>query len=146
MARYTKLEAQEWARDTLKGQWTTLMTPFTPENSVDEEGLRQNIRHVRKLGTKGAGCTWGMGEFWSLTHDERVRVMDILADEARGQWLIGAHVTHSSGAEMVSLAQHAENAGFDVLIVAPPYIVTKTEEQVLEWVRDLAGKTRLAIV
>ena len=146
MAHYSKQEAQEWARDTLKGQWTTLITPFTPENSVDEEGLRRNIRYIRRLGTKGAGCTWGMGEFWSLTHDERVRVMDILADEAKGQWLIGAHVTHSSGPEMLSLAQHAESAGFDLLIVAPPYIVTKTEQQVIDYVQLLADNTSLAIM
>jgi len=146
MARYSKHEAQEWARGTLRGQWTTLITPFTPENTVDDEGLRRNIRLVRKLGTQGAGCTWGMGEFWSLTHDERVRVMDILADESKGQWLTGAHVTHSSGAEMLSLAQHAESVGFDLLIVAPPYIVTKTEDQVIEYVRMLADNTSLAIM
>ena len=71
MARYSKHEAQEWARETLRGQWTTLITPFTPENTVDDEGLRRNIRFVRKLGTQGAGCTWGMGEFWNLTLDGR---------------------------------------------------------------------------
>ena len=146
MASYTKHEAQEWAWEALKGQWTTLMTPFTADNEVDEAGLRHNIRHIRKLGTKGAGCTWGMGEFWSLTHDERVRVMDVLADEAKGQWLIGAHVTHSSAPEMLSLARHAEGAGFDVLIVAPPYIVTKTEEQVIDYVQLLADNTSLAIM
>ena len=146
MARYNKHEAQEWARETLKGQWTTLMTPFTAENSVDEDGLRRNIRHIRKLGTKGAGCTWGMGEFWSLTHDERVHIMDILAEEANSQWLIGAHVTHTSAPEMLSLAGHAEDAGFDVLIVAPPFIVTKTEEQVIDYVQLLADNTSLAIM
>jgi len=146
MARYTKHEAQEWAWESLKGQWTTLMTPFTAEDSLDEEGLRRNIRHIRKLGTKGGGCTWGMGEFWSLTHDERIRIMDILADEAAGQWLIGAHVTDSSAPEMLSLASHAETAGFDVLIVAPPYIVTKTEEQVIDYIRLLADNTSLAIM
>ncbi len=145
-AYYSKHEAQERARKTLRGQWTTLITPFSPENTVDEEGLRRNIRHVRKLGTRGAGCTWGMGEFWSLTHDERVHIMDVLADEAKGQWLTGAHVTHSSSPEMISLAQHAESAGFDVLIVAPPYIVTKTEDQVIEFVQMLAANTSLAIM
>ena len=47
---------------------------------------------------------------------------------------------------MVSLAQHAESTGFDVLIVAPPYIVTKTEEQVVEYVQMLAANTSLAIM
>ena len=146
MATYTKEEAQEWAWETLKGQWTTLVTPFTPEDEIDEAGLRANIRHIRKLGTRGGGCTWGMGEFWSLTHEERLRVMEVVADEARGQWTIGAHITHTSAGAMLDLARHAEEMGYDCLIVAPPYMVTKTEEQVVDWVRYLADNTSLAIM
>ncbi len=146
MPAYIKGEAQEWAWENLKGQWTTLITPFTPDDRIDEDGLRHNIRHIRKLGTSGAGCTWGMGEFWSLTHEERVQVMDTLSDEARGQWTIGAHITHTSAGAMLDLARHAEDTGYDLLIVAPPYMVTKTEEQVVEWVRYLASNTRLAIM
>jgi uncharacterized protein (UPF0264 family)/dihydrodipicolinate synthase/N-acetylneuraminate lyase len=146
MARYGKHEAQEWAWETLRGQWTTLITPFTPDNELDERGLRHNIRYIRKLGTRGAGCTWGMGEFWSLTFDERRRVMDIVADESNGQWHIGAHVTHTSAEDMLALAKHTEDAGFDLLMVAPPYMVTKTEEQVVNYVKLLADNTSLAIM
>ena len=39
MATYRKHEAQEWAWETLKGQWTTLITPFTPDNRFDREGM-----------------------------------------------------------------------------------------------------------
>ena len=146
MATYAKEEAQEWAWENLNGQWTTLITPFTPNDEIDEGGLRRNIQHIRRLGTSGAGCTWGMGEFWSLTHQERLQVMEIVADEARGQWTIGAHITHTSAGAMLDLAHNAETMGYDLLIVAPPYMVTKTEEQVIEWVRYLAEKTRLAIM
>src|SRR5438874_10656644 len=143
MARYTKSEAQEWAWENLRGQWTTLLTPFTPADTVDEAALRHNIRHIQQLGVRGAGCTWGMGEFWSLTGEEQRRIYDVVADESNGQGLIAAHVTQTSAHEMLALAQHAERAGFDLLIVAPPYIVTKTEEQVIEYVRLLADQTRL---
>ena len=146
MAIYTKEEAQEWAWENLKGQWTTLITPFTPDDQIDEGGLRRNIQHIRKLGTAGAGCTWGMGEFWSLTHQERLQVMEVVADEARGQWTIGAHITHTSAGAMLDLARNAESMGYDLLIVAPPYMVTKTEEQVVEWVRYLAENTSMAIM
>ena len=146
MATYTKEEAQEWAWENLKSQWTTLITPFTPDDEIDEAGLRRNIQHIRRLGTAGAGCTWGMGEFWSLTHQERLQVMEIVADEARGQWTIGAHITHTSAGAMLDLARNAESMGYDILIVAPPYMVTKTEEQVIEWVRYLAENTPLAIM
>lgn len=146
MAQYTKHEGQEWAWQALRGEWTTIMTPFTPEDEVDEAGLRRNIRYIRSLGTTGGGCTWGMGEFWSLTFEERLRVMDVVADEARGQWLVGAHVTHTSAKDMLALGRHAEDIGFDLLIVAPPYFVTNTEDMVYEYVKLLADNTDLAIM
>ena len=146
MATYRKHEAQEWAWETLKGQWTTLITPFTPDNRFDRDGMRRNMRRVRSLGTTGAGCTWGMGEFWSLTREERLDVMETVAEEANGGWPIGAHVTHTSGPEMLSLAAHAERLGYDLLIVAPPFMVTKVEDQVVEYVRLLAEHTNLAIM
>ena len=47
MAEYSKSEALDWARENLRGQWSPLMTPFTLDDELDEEGLRKNIRHVR---------------------------------------------------------------------------------------------------
>ncbi|MFL2759412.1 MAG: dihydrodipicolinate synthase family protein [Dehalococcoidia bacterium] len=146
MAEYSKTEAMDWARENLRGQWSTLMTPFTENDEIDEEGLRRDIRHVKALGTKGAGCTWGMGEFWTLTKEERLKVYDIVSDEAGSDWAIGAHVSHTSMKEMLDLASYSEHAGFDLLIVAAPYFATRTEDQVVEWVSKLAENTNLAIM
>ena len=65
MAGYAKHEAQDWAWENLNGEWTTLPTPFTPDDEIDEAAIRHNIRYIRSLGTRGAGSSWGMGEFWS---------------------------------------------------------------------------------
>ena len=146
MAEYSKTEAMDWARENLRGQWSTLMTPFTENDEIDEEGLRRDIRHVKALGTKGAGCTWGMGECWTLTKEERLKVYDIVSDEAGSDWAIGAHVSHTSMKEMLDLASYSEHAGFDLLIVAAPYFATRTEDQVVEWVSKLAENTNLAIM
>ncbi len=146
MADYSKNEAADWARENLRGQWSTLVTPFTEDDEVDEAGLRANIRHIRSLGTRGAGCTWGMGEFWSLTRAERTGVYDVVADEAGGEWPIAAHVSHTSLREVVALADHARGAGFDLLVLAAPYFVTRTEDQVVEFVHAVAGATDLAIM
>jgi uncharacterized protein (UPF0264 family)/dihydrodipicolinate synthase/N-acetylneuraminate lyase/TusA-related sulfurtransferase len=146
MAGYLKHEAQDWAWEALRGQWSTLVTPFTPEDAFDEAGMRRNIRHIHSLGTRGAGCTWAMGEFWSLTFDERKHVIATVADESRGKLLSGAHVTHTSTKDMLALAQHAEDVGIDLLMVAPPYMVAKTEDQVFEYVKLLADNTSMAIM
>ena len=62
-----------------------------------------------------------------------------MAAEAAGEWNIGAHVTHTSVSDMLALADHAEGAGFDLLIAAPPYFVTKTEQQVVNFVQHPGG-------
>ncbi|MBI02358.1 MAG: hypothetical protein CL783_07800 [Chloroflexi bacterium] len=146
MAQYSKNEAMEWALENLRGQWSTLMTSFTQDNHIHEPGIRADIKHIKKLGTKGIGCTWGMGEFWSLTEQERLRVYDVVADEGRDDWLIAAHITDTSLKNVNNFASYAESIGFDLLILAAPYFVTRKEEQVLEFVKSVADNTNLAIM
>ena len=146
MANYRKSESLEWARENLRGQWSTLMTPFTPDDELDETGLRNNIQRVISLGTHGAGFTWGMGEFWTLTQEERKRIYDIASDESNGSWPIAAHVSHTSYKEVVELATYAEHVGFDLLVLAAPYFVTNKEDQVIEWVKLISESTNLAIM
>ena len=136
----------EWALENLRGQWSTLMTSFTQDNHIHEPGIRADIKHIKKLGTKGIGCTWGMGEFWSLTEQERLKVYDVVADEGRDDWLIAAHITDTSLKNVNHFASYAESIGFDLLILAAPYFVTRKEEQVLEFVKSVADNTNLAIM
>ena len=57
MATYVKSEAQDWAWENLRGEWSTLMTPFTPDDEVDDDALRHNIRTSSRSAPAGAGCT-----------------------------------------------------------------------------------------
>ncbi|MQG15693.1 MAG: dihydrodipicolinate synthase family protein [SAR202 cluster bacterium] len=146
MAEYSKNEAMDWARENLRGQWSTLMTSFNEDNQINEPGIRADIKHIKSLGTKGIGCTWGMGEFWSLTEQERLKVYDVVSDEGRHDWLIAAHITDTSLKNVINFAGYVQSIGFDLLILAAPYFVTRKEEQVLEFVEDVAANTDLAIM
>ncbi|MSQ10318.1 MAG: dihydrodipicolinate synthase family protein [Dehalococcoidia bacterium] len=146
MAQYRKQDAKAWAREHVRNQWTTLITPFTPDDEIDEASLRKNIRHIQSLGTAGAGCSWNMGEFWALTREERIRLMEIVADESRAKWHIAAQVTHTSYKEAIALAHQAEALGYDLLILAAPYMVTKTEKAVIEFTKLVAEQTNLGIM
>tara|TARA_A100001037_G_scaffold298104_1_gene321267 strand:- start:13063 stop:14031 length:969 start_codon:yes stop_codon:yes gene_type:complete len=146
LAEYSKNEAMDWARENLRGQWSTLMTSFNEDNQINEPGIRADIKHIKSLGTKGIGCTWGMGEFWSLTEQERLKVYDVVSDEGRHDWLIAAHITDTSLKNVINFAGYVQSIGFDLLILAAPYFVTRKEEQVLEFVEDVAANTDLAIM
>ena len=138
MADYKKNESKEWAKSHLKGQWSTLVSPFNSDGSLDSNGLTSNINHIVDLGVSGIGCTWGMGEFWSLTLAERMEIYDLVAEHAGDKVQIAAHVTHSAFEDMIKLAEKAQNTEFDLLIVTSPYVVTKNPKQVFEFVSKLA--------
>ena len=146
MVDYKKSESKDWAKSHLKGQWSTLVTPFTVDGSLDVPGLISNTNHIVDLGVSGLGCTWGMGEFWSLTLEEKFEIYDLVSEHAGNKIQIAAHVTHSAVEDMLKLAEKAQNTGFDLLIVTSPYIVTKSPNQVFEFVSKLAESTDLAIM
>jgi len=146
MANYLKNEAKDWARSDLKGQWSTLVTPFTSDGVLDPDGLQDNINHIIELGVAGVGCTWGMGEFWSLTLEERMKIYEIVSEHSGNKIKIAAHITHTAFSDMLKLVAKAENLGFDLLIVTSPYVATKNPAQVLEFVSKLGESTELAIM
>ena len=43
--QYTKHEAKEYAREHMRGIWAAALNPFNDDLSVNEPGLRSNIRH-----------------------------------------------------------------------------------------------------
>jgi len=143
--QYTRSEAKAWARENLVGQWTTMMTPFTSEDALDERGVAANVEHVLKLGTRGLGFSWNMGEFWSLTREERYRLMEIVPGFVRGRARIAFQVTDTSLQDVVAMARRAQELGYDFVILAAPYIMTKTEDQVLDWVARVAEKVDIGI-
>ena len=142
---YTRSDGKAWAREKLVGQWTTMITPFTSEDELDEKGLAANIEHVLRLGTRGLGFSWNMGEFWSLTREERYRLMELAPQLVRGRALVAFQVTDTSLKDVVAMAHRAEDLGFDFVILASPYMATKTEEQVLDWVTRVAEQVNIGI-
>jgi 4-hydroxy-tetrahydrodipicolinate synthase len=143
--RYTRAEAKAWGRENIVGQWTTMMTPFTPEDEVDEKGLAANVDHVIKLGTRGLGFSWNMGEFWSLTQAERFHLMELVPRLVHGRALTAFQVTDTCLKDVLAMAGKAQELGFDLVILAAPYLVTKTEDQVVDWVTRVSEKVDIGI-
>ena len=145
MQNYTKNEAKEWARSFLVGQWSTLVTPFDENGLIDEKGLRNNIEYIKSLGTNGAGCSWGMGEFWSLSTNERKRLMSIVKDQAK-DWPVAAHISHTSLSDIIELMDYAKFLNYELLIIGAPYFATRKPAQVVEFVKHISEYTDLAIM
>jgi len=143
---YTRSEAKAAARERFRGTWAAITTPFTPDNRLDEAGLRHNMRWlIEHLHIDGVFCTGTMGEFWALTTAERMRVVEIVVEEARGHCLTIPHTGHHSADETVALTNHAEAAGADFAIVINPYYPPAGDEALFRWFEHVSARTRIGL-
>src|SRR5215213_2464983 len=80
-------DAREWAKSGgLRGLGDSLYTPFSgPEgDDIDWDAYRVLVRYcVGDLDHDLLWLTSGVGEWWSLTLDERKKLVEIAIEEAR---------------------------------------------------------------
>ncbi|MFN8224832.1 MAG: dihydrodipicolinate synthase family protein [Gaiellales bacterium] len=106
--------------DTWRGIFPAICTPFTPDDAVDYEAQRRVVRFVLDGGAHGIVAFGLAGEVLRLTADERRELTNVIIDETAG----AAPVFVGAGAPSVSasivLAQHAERAGADCIVLPAP--------------------------
>ena len=80
----TARDAKEWAGSGgLHGIGDSLYTPFsgTDGDDIDDDAYRALVRYC--IGDLGHAMLWltsGIAEWWSLTMDERERLLEIAVD------------------------------------------------------------------
>ena len=80
----TAKEARAWAHSTLRGIGNSLYTPFCGDDGddIDWDAYRTLVRYcVGELHHPMLWCTSGIAEFWSLTIDERKRLLEVAIEE-----------------------------------------------------------------
>ncbi len=146
--KYSKADAKAYARQHLRGIWAAALTPFAPDLSIDEAGLRRNIRHwTRELGIDGLFISGKQGEFFSLSIAERKRTFDIAVEETRGVAGTIMSCSDQNIDTVIDLAQHAQRAGADYVVVHAPLLnfATPSEDTVYEYYRILSERIDIGI-
>ena len=115
------------AKTKFRGSFTALVTPFK-NGSVDEKAFRDLVDWQIAEGTNGLVPVGTTGESPTLSHDEHRHVVEWCIDQVRGRVPVVAGAGSNSTREAVSLAQHAEKAGADAVLVVTPYYNKPTQE------------------
>ena len=143
---YTKSEAKAYCREHMTGVWTALTTPFTPSGELDEEGLRQIVRTcIDDLHIDGFFCNGLMGEYWSLSPEERKRVQHIVCEESRGGAQTIPHTPHINIKEAVELTKHAEEVGADYAIMINPVYGAHDDDEIFLYFKTICDQVDIGI-
>ena len=114
-------------KTSFRGSFTALVTPFK-NGSLDQKAFRDLVDWQIAEGTRGLVPVGTTGESPTLSHDEHQSVVEWCVEQARGRVPVVAGAGSNSTKEAIDLAQHAEKAGANAVLVVTPYYNKPTQE------------------
>lgn len=130
----------------LEGTTVAMVTPYTENDEIDEEGIRENINYLIEKGVNGILAAGTTGESATVSHDEHRKLVDILIDEVNGRVTTIAGAGSNSSKEALGLVKHAEDTGADAALVITPYYNKPQPHGLYEHYKLMNDSTDIPIV
>jgi 4-hydroxy-tetrahydrodipicolinate synthase len=130
----------------VEGIVASSLTPFSATGDLRLDLLPAHIDWLIAEGVQGLSPLGSAGEFVALEIDERKRVLEAVIQTTAGRRHVMTGTHHYSTAAAMELSRHAEQAGADSLLIAPPYYMHPSMSQALDHYRRVADAVRIPIV
>jgi 4-hydroxy-tetrahydrodipicolinate synthase len=129
----------------LKGVLSAIVTPFDSNGEIDESALRALVDQGIEDGVDGFVPAGGTGEFSVLSHQERIKLVNVVVEQTAGRATVLAHTGATSSREAIELSRHAERAGATGIMLATPYYEHIGYEEAFAYYAAVADATSLPI-
>ena len=133
-------------RLTFTGVGTALITPFTRSGALDEAAVRRLARRQVDAGVHFLVPCGTTGETPTLSAAERVKVVEMVAEEAEGRALVLAGAGGYDTKEVIHAAGEMQRAGAQGLLSVTPYYNKPTPEGLYQHYKAIADSTSLPII
>jgi 4-hydroxy-tetrahydrodipicolinate synthase len=132
----------------LEGTYTAIVTPFldAPGQPVDWDALDALVDAQIAGGITGLVPCGTTGESPTLSHEEHARVVERTIARAKGKAQVIAGAGSNSTREAIAMAQHAERAGADAVMVVVPYYNRPSQDGLVAHFVAVAKSVRLPVV
>jgi 4-hydroxy-tetrahydrodipicolinate synthase len=128
-----------------KGSITALLTPFQ-DGKFDEERFRAFVDWQIVSGTHGLVPVGTTGESATLTFAEHCQAVASCITETKGRVPVIAGAGSNNTRKAIELAQHAEKAGADGLLVVTPYYNKPSQEGMYQHFKAISETVGIPIV
>lgn len=111
-----------------EGVYTAMVTPLSTDGEIDEKALRALVDFQIDEGIDGLLPMGTTGESPTLDHDEHIRVIEIVVEQAAGRVPVVAGAGSNSTREAINLTRRAQKAGIDASLQVAPYYNKPSQE------------------
>lgn len=129
----------------LSGVVSFPVTPFGPDLGLDTEGLRENVAWLKTTGVSVIAPATGTGEFFSLTMDEYMEVVETVVREVDGELPVLVGTGHGAGMA-VEFAMAAQEMGADGVLILPSHLISPEQEGLALYVARITQAVDIGVV
>jgi len=129
-----------------KGVIPAIVTPMNKDESINESAFRKLLNYLIDNGVHGVFIIGSQGEFYALTKEEKIRLMEIAVEEVNGRVPVYAGTGGITTREVIELNDAAEKIGVDAVSIITPYYISPTQEELYEHYVKIAKATKLPVL
>lgn len=122
------------------------IVPFHEDGRINEEELRRIVSWLIDKGIHGLYPNGSTGEFARLSFEERIRVVEIVADENRGRVPILAGAAENNIDLVLEAAERYARLGIRAISLTGPYFFKVSADGVEAYFREIARRSPLDIL
>lgn len=131
----------------LGGIISTVVTPFTADDEVDYDALREEVRYLLDTGISGICACGSTGEGHTLTVEESAEICRIVVEEVGGRIPVVGGVIQNSTAGAIRYGKALKAVGVDALQITPVhYVFAPGADQTVAYYEKIAAEVGLPIV
>jgi len=123
-----------------------MVSPMRPDGSLDTDGARRLAEHLVASGHDGIVVNGTTGESATLSEDESLEMVRLVADTVGDRAEVVAGVGSNATAHSVDMARRAADAGATGLLLVTPYYNRPTQAGVVAHCRAVAEVTDLPVM
>ncbi|NBC30977.1 MAG: 4-hydroxy-tetrahydrodipicolinate synthase, partial [Spirochaetes bacterium] len=129
-----------------RGVYTALITPFQKNTDIDEDALRRLVDSQIEGGIAGLVPVGTTGESPTVSHQENIRIIEIVADQAAGRVPVIAGTGSNSTSEAVEMTRLAKGVGATATLQVTPYYNKPNQEGLYRHFATVADEGGLPVL
>lgn len=133
--------------EVLKGVVPIVAAPFTESGAdVDYEDLRNIVELLISEGVHGLALLGVASEFYKISDEERRKMIEVTIEQTAKRVPVVVNITTHATALAVKDAQHARDAGADMLMIIPPHYMPPSNADIIHHIESIARVVDLPLM
>ena len=129
----------------LRGIFTPNIVPLLPDGEINEPETRRYVDWLIDHGVHGLYPNGSTGEFTRFTAEERRRIIEIIADQARGRVPVLAGAAEANTKETIKACEYYHRLGCRAVAIVSPFYYKLSPAGVYAYFKEIADNTPIDV-